>query len=151
MKLVIGEEPTRSTVPDKPEAPQPIVLILDDESAVCHIMKTEVVRLLPNCECLLARGSNEAIALLTERAVDILVSDISLGMSDPLGGFSAIKTGRQLKGDTLTIIAMSSGNHEAQALHQGANKFFNKRSHDDFELAVASLVMQFWRKRTTAK
>lgn len=151
MKLVIGEEPTRSTVPDKPEAPQPTVLILDDESAVCHIIKAEVMRLLPNCKCLLARGSDEANTLLAERAVDILVSDISLGMSDPLGGFSTIKTGRQLKGDALTIIAMSSGNHEAQALHQGANKFFNKRSHDDFELAVASLVMQFWRKRPATK
>lgn len=138
-------------MPDKPKAPQPTVLIVDDESAVCSIIKAEVVGLLPGSECLIARGSDEANALLAERDVDILVSDISLSMSDPLGGFSTIKTGRRLKGDTLTIIAMSSGDHEAQALHQGANKFFNKRSHDDFELAVASLVMQFWRKRTATK
>ena len=151
MKLILGGEPTRSTVSDKPEAPQPVILILDDESAVCHIIKAEVVRLLPGSECLLARGSNEANALLAERNVDILVSDISLGMSDPLGGSSTISAGRKLKGDALTIIAMSSGNHEAQALHQGANKFFSKRGHDDFELAVASLVMQFWRKRTATK
>jgi CheY-like chemotaxis protein len=63
------------------------VLVVDDEHAVLELLERGLPQHLPDFDVVVARNGSEAIALLTEHPVDVVVTDVNMPIVD---GFALI-------------------------------------------------------------
>ena len=103
---------------------QPKVLIVDDDSALRDMMKEAFAR--EPYEVLIASSANEALALLTQGTVDVVISDeIMPGLS----GSEFLAIVRKKYPDTIRMILTGHANLESaiRAINEGEiYRFFTK-------------------------
>ncbi len=103
---------------------QPKVLIVDDDSALRDMMKEAFAR--EPYEVLIAGSANEALALLTQGTVDVVISD---EMMPGLSGSEFLAIVRKKYPDTIRMILTGHANLESaiRAINEGEiYRFFTK-------------------------
>ena len=121
--------------PRKPETPA--ILIVDDEP---HVLQLVTDILATQYECVGVGSAEEALAELTARRFDLVVSDINLG---GLSGVEMIPHVHELSPDT--VVMMISGDlsldSPIQAMRKGAFDYLQKPFDIEHVLAAAARAL----------
>ncbi|HKV35380.1 MAG TPA: EAL domain-containing protein [Pyrinomonadaceae bacterium] len=104
------------------EAVKPKLLIIDDEEQIRHLLMDLLSSLY---DCCTASSAEEALAALSERTFDLVISDIDMGR---MSGLELVPRVHSLSPDT--VVVMISGNQDIefaiQALRVGAFDYITK-------------------------
>ena len=107
---------------ESPETQKPTVLIIDDEEQIRHLL---IDVLSSSYQCSDAGSAEEALAALSDRTFDLVISDIDMG---GMSGLELVPHVHSLSPDT--VVVMVSGNQDIEfaikALRVGAFDYITK-------------------------
>ena len=109
----------------------PYILFVDDDPAICAIFTRLFQRRLPLVHIIVLSSAAEAVALLDQQVVDLLITDHTMP------GMTGLALVRQLRaqGAALPIVVISGlADLEREALQAGATCFLAK------DMAVTELI-----------
>ncbi len=105
------------------QSPKPRVLVVDDEAGILESLERIFAR--EGYEVLLAAGGEEALELIRQQDVDVLLTDL---MMPGLDGAALLKAAKTIQPDVEVIVMTAYGTVEAAvaAMKQGAYDFVTK-------------------------
>lgn len=107
----------------------PVILIAEDNRMNMMLNKILVGKLLPDCRILEAEDGREALTLLTEEKVDLILMDIQMPEMDGLEATRAIRMEEKYTGAHLPIIAVTAGalqEEKEKCFEAGMDEFMTK-------------------------
>jgi PAS domain S-box-containing protein len=101
------------------------VLIADDETTLCELIKTALEQESDEYEISAAYSGTQALSRLAERAYDVLVTDIRMPDMD---GIQLMRRARELQPDLQTIVITGHGDMDnvVEAMRAGAGNYLRK-------------------------
>jgi two-component system, NtrC family, response regulator PilR len=118
-----GERCKKGACRFRNEETMPTILIVDDEPDIIEVL--EIVLLDEGLDVLKAASGREALALLQEKEVDVVISDIKM---PAFSGVGLLREARQIVPDIIFIMmtAFASAETAIEALQHGAFDYITK-------------------------
>jgi DNA-binding NtrC family response regulator len=120
--------PGKSQGPETPERPRPRVLIVDDEPGIISAIRRLLHR--EELECLAAGTGGEAIAMVDQSLIDVMLLDLRL---PDRNGIEVLQHVRKSSPDTVVVIMTGHGTIKLaiEAIKEGAYEFLQKPFEND--------------------
>lgn len=115
-------------------------LISDDHAIVRKGLKTLLQEEFPKAEFFEAVNSNEALAIVSEQELDVILLDISMPGRNGLETLKQMRS-QGVKSPILMISMHSEDQYAIRALKAGASGFINKESANDELLSAVHKVL----------
>ena len=101
------------------------VLVVDDEEDMLWMLQRNLNKGMPDVEILSAGSGEEALAVLSDKSVELVITDINMPGMNGLDLLSAIKTTKPLTG-VIILTAYGSMSLAIDVLRNGADDFLLK-------------------------
>ena len=119
------------------------VLVADDSETVRMFLFFHLLKLLPGARLMEAEDGAEALEMLKDQDVDLILTDMNMPVMDGAGLISAVRT--ELKRDTPIIIVTTMGEQRDRelGLSLGANGYITKPLNVlEFRKTVMECIME---------
>jgi predicted regulator of Ras-like GTPase activity (Roadblock/LC7/MglB family)/DNA-binding response OmpR family regulator len=101
------------------------VLVVDDEADMLWMLQRNLNKDMPNVEILAAKSGEEALAILSDREINLVISDINMPGMNGLDLLVEINN-RYPKTGVIIMTAYPSNTYENQAMLSGSLRFVEK-------------------------
>jgi two-component system cell cycle response regulator DivK len=115
--------------PDEDKQARPVILIVDDEEDLCHLLKLAIQHI--DCEILIAYDGRQALDMIEERKPDLMLLDIKMPNVNGYEVLSRIQQNPDL--NDIRVIVMTSltaddqtDTDEGWAVRLGVEQFISK-------------------------
>ncbi len=121
------------------------ILIIDDHEVIVEGLKIRLKKILDNVQCYYANNGRNALSLITQQSVDLVICDLNFRNDSTLDGFEIINKIKYLKPSVKSIAHTSFDTYRVmkKAIESGFDSFLDKGcSFKDFSETVKGVLQQ---------